>query len=246
MLWYLIPLAIIAAIFKSAAFKGVMGEAVVNLSAQLLLDKEKYHLIKNVTLPVNGSTTQIDHIIVSVYGIFVVETKNMKGWIHGNEHRKTWTQNIYGKKHAFQNPLHQNYKHLMTLQSLLDIDENKLFSLVVFIGESEFKTEMPDNVTYGRGYIRFIESKSDILFSGSEVKEMIDKIEMLRLEPSFKTNFNHINNLNIRNTTQPQSVSCPKCGGDMVLRKAKRGSNAGKQFWGCIKFPKCKGTRDYL
>ncbi len=80
-LWFVIPILIILAIFKTAWFKGVFGEFLVNLMAKLRLDKNTYHVIKNVTLPTDDGSTQIDHIIVSVYGIFVVETKNMKGWI---------------------------------------------------------------------------------------------------------------------------------------------------------------------
>jgi restriction system protein len=87
-LWYLIPIAILAAILKSPWFKGVAGEFIVNISAKLLLNKDDYHLIKNVTLPTEDGTTQMDHIIVSKYGIFVVETKNMKGWIFGNPNQR--------------------------------------------------------------------------------------------------------------------------------------------------------------
>lgn len=83
-LWWAIPLFILAALFNSAWFKGVMGEALVNLSARLFLDKNKYHLIRNVTIPTGDGTTQIDHIIVSRFGVFVVETKNMKGWLFGS------------------------------------------------------------------------------------------------------------------------------------------------------------------
>ena len=35
---------------------------------------------------------------------------------------------------------------------------------------------------------------------------------------------------------------CPKCDETMVLRTAKKGRNAGGDFWGCSKFPKCRGT----
>ena len=35
---------------------------------------------------------------------------------------------------------------------------------------------------------------------------------------------------------------CPKCGGEMVKRVARKGANAGKAFWGCSRFPKCRGT----
>ena len=83
-IWYLIPFFLVAAVIKSPWFKGRAGEAVVNLSAKLFLDKTRYHLIKNVTLPTEDGTTQIDHIIVSRYGVVVVENKKKKGWNIGN------------------------------------------------------------------------------------------------------------------------------------------------------------------
>lgn len=118
--WYLIPIFIFSILIKSAWFKGILGEWQVNLLIKFFLDKNQYHLIKNVTLPtfIEGKeqgTTQIDHIIVSKYGIFVVETKNMKGWIFGNEKQKQWTQQIFKHKSKFQNPLHQNYKYIKIL-----------------------------------------------------------------------------------------------------------------------------------
>ncbi len=95
--------------FKTPIEKGIAGEFLVNLAINSRLYKKKYHLLKNVTLPTEDGTTQIDHIIVLQYGIFVIETKNMKGWIFGEEHQRTWTQKIYKHTSKFQNPLHQNY-----------------------------------------------------------------------------------------------------------------------------------------
>ena len=141
---------LLAAIFRSAWFKGIFGEFIVNLSAKLLLDGNEYHLIKNVTLPTETGTTQIDHIIVSKYGVFVVETKNMKGWIFGSINQKTWTQKIYKHTTKFQNPLRQNYKHTKTLESLLGLTDKQIYSVIVFIGDSTFKTDMPENVTSQR------------------------------------------------------------------------------------------------
>ena len=87
-LWYLIPLAILAGILKSPWFKGITGEFLVNTAARLFLAKDEYHLIKDVTLQTDDGTTQTDHIIVSRYGVFVIETKNMKGWIFGGTIRE--------------------------------------------------------------------------------------------------------------------------------------------------------------
>ncbi len=37
---------------------------------------------------------------------------------------------------------------------------------------------------------------------------------------------------------------CPTCDGPMVKRVARRGASAGKAFWGCAEYPKCRGTRE--
>jgi len=136
--WYLIPIFIFAIVIKSAWFKGVIGEWQVNLLIKFFLNKNDYHLIKNVTLPTDDGTTQIDHIIVSKFGIFVVETKNIKGWIFGSENQKQWTQQIFKHKTKFQNPLHQNYKHVKTLEAFLNAKNNSIFSVIIFIGDSTF------------------------------------------------------------------------------------------------------------
>jgi ribosomal protein L37AE/L43A len=241
MLWYLIPIVILAALLKSPWFKGVVGEFIVNFSARMMLDKEEYHLIKNVTLPTKDGTTQIDHVIISVYGVFVVETKNMKGWIFGNSNQKTWTQKIYKHSSKFQNPLHQNYKHIKTLESLLGLNDQQVHSLVVFVGDSTFKTEMPDNVTYGSGYIRYIKSKKQPLLSAVEVKEIVSKIESGRLSPSFKTHREHVKHVKNIVREKQDSIACPKCGNPMVMREIKKGPNKGNKFWGCSRFPQCRG-----
>ena len=41
---------------------------------------------------------------------------------------------------------------------------------------------------------------------------------------------------------ESKDILCPLCGNKMVIRTAKKGVNAGKEFWGCSAFPKCRGT----
>ena len=148
-IWYLLPIFVIIVFLKTPWFKGWFGEAIVNFLAWLRLDKNIYNRINNVTLPAENGTTQIDHIIVSVYGVFVVETKNMKGRIFGSADQKTWTQKIYRYTNKFQNPLRQNYKHVKTLKSILGLNDDQIHSVVAFVGDSIFKTAMSENVTYG-------------------------------------------------------------------------------------------------
>ena len=238
-LWWLIPIALVIGVFKSAWFKGMFGEALVKLAARLRLPAEVYHPVHNVTLPTLDGTTQIDHIFVSRFGIFVVETKNMKGWIFGGENQAQWTQTIFKKSFKFQNPLRQNYKHVKALETLLDVPPEAIHSVVVFAGESVFKSPMPANVTRGGGYIKYIKSFREPILSESEVQGLLTQIQSGRLEPSWKTHRRHVEHLKARSNPTAER-KCPKCGSSMVLRTAKRGANAGKQFWGCSAYPRCR------
>ncbi|MDF1831175.1 MAG: NERD domain-containing protein [Porticoccaceae bacterium] len=242
-LWWLIPLAMITAVVKSPWFKGVVGETLVKFTAKVRLPSDVYHPVHNVTLPTLDGTTQIDHIFVSVYGIFVVETKNMKGWIFGTEKQAQWTQKIFKKSYCFQNPLRQNYKHIKTLSSALNLEEEHIHSVIVFAGESTFKTKMPPNVTRGGGFVTYIKSFEEKVLSDSQVYEAVDKIESGRLTPSRAINRQHVANLKSRSDATSEQ-KCPKCGSAMLLRTAKRGSNTGNQFWGCSEYPACKTIRN--
>jgi restriction system protein len=123
------------------------SEARVCRSIQQTCTSPDWHLLNNVTLPTADGTTQIDHVLVSRYGIFVIETKNYSGWIFGDARSEHWTQVIYKKKSRFQNPLRQNYKHIKTVQALLDfLPPEQVRGMVVFTGDAEFKTKRPEDV----------------------------------------------------------------------------------------------------
>ncbi|WP_441254145.1 NERD domain-containing protein [Aeromonas sp. A600556] len=265
--WYLLPLLLIATLIKTPRFKGMVGEAFINLGIRLFLDQREYHLLKDVTLPTPQGTTQIDHVIISRFGLFVIETKNIKGWIFGNPAHKSWTQQLYRRRHTFQNPLRQNYLHLMTLKSLLGLADHQLHSIIYFIGDCTFKTPMPDNVM-NRGLIRYIKSKTTQVLTSAEVTRVIDTIQRGRLAANWQTHKQHVAQLKARHSEVPRthlSVAtmpvvnqvvnaaptitesltqanplCPRCGNPMILRTAKRGDNRGNRFWGCSGYPKCR------
>ena len=115
----------------------------------------------------------------------------MKGWVFGSAKQSTSTQQICKHKNKFQNPLRQSYMHLKTLQALLDLSDGQVHSLVVFVGDSTFKTAMPENVTKGGGYIKFIKSKTETVFTESGVELIKIKVKSGRLEQSMKTNREH-------------------------------------------------------
>ncbi|MBQ0726984.1 MAG: NERD domain-containing protein [Thalassolituus oleivorans] len=201
LLWVL-PVILLIVIAKSPWFKGIIGEVLVKLVAKIRLPADTYVPIHDVTLPSihasSSDTTQIDHIFVSKYGLFVVETKNYKGWIFGTEKQAQWTQKLYKKSYRFQNPLRQNYKHQKALQVLLDIPLDKIHSVIAFMGEATFKTPMPKNVTRGGGYLSYIKSFQDVVFSDDEVRVLVEKIEEGRLKAGRETNKRHVAGLKAR------------------------------------------------
>lgn len=229
---------IVLGVLRSAWFKGAFGELRVRATTALRLKSGTYRSLHNLTLPTPDGTTQIDHLIVSKFGIFVIETKNLRGWIFGDERSRKWTQVIYANKYQFLNPLRQNYKHVKAVQKLLGLKRRCLHSVVVFVGPSRFKTTMPPNVMQRRRLVRYVRSKTDILLSDKQVEDSVRKLRAARLSKSGARR-RHVQNVR-ENRRDP---TCPRCGKAMVLRTARRGPNTGGQFWGCSGFPRCRATK---
>lgn len=96
------------------------GEALLSDVVLRNLGPPDYHLMNHVTLQLEDGTTQIDHILVSRFGVFVIETKDYSGWIFGNGKQTSWTQVLFRSKFKFQNPIDQNMRHVRAVQGLLD------------------------------------------------------------------------------------------------------------------------------
>jgi hypothetical protein len=123
---------------------------------------EGYHHYHNIILKTEqGDLTEIDHLITSPYGVFVIEVKNYQGWIFGGEQHAHWVVQHFRRKHQFQNPIRQNYKHTEAVAHLLEIDSKaepgKIHSIIAFSRRAEFKTRMPDNVMYIEQVLRYID-----------------------------------------------------------------------------------------
>ena len=199
-----------------STFKGFLGETVINVAMWLKLEKDIYHRLNGITLPrANGGITQIDHIIVSIYGIFVIETKNYKGWIYGSENQRQWTQVFpNGSKFKFQNPLRQNYLHIKTLADLLGLELSYFHSMIAFIGECELKTrdELPEHVLTS-GMVSYVKQKQDEILTEDEVKSIVEQINSNRFSKSWRTNREHrayLKDKHSPSNKQPSSNSTDK------------------------------------
>lgn len=118
--------------------KGEIGEVQVN-RALSALNVQDYHLISNIIIKKpDGSSSQIDHLVVSKYGIFVIETKNYSGVIIGSENDYKW-QHIFNKfsKFKFLNPIIQNKGHIEALKQILPGYADNIYrSIIVFTGNA--------------------------------------------------------------------------------------------------------------
>lgn len=155
--------------YNSPKQKGSRGERRVAARLRRGLSQE-YLIYNDIYLPLDdGTTTQLDHVIVSRYGVFVIETKNYEGWIFANEKSAKWTQIIYRKKSQFQNPLRQNYHHRCAIANVLGISVDYIIGVVVFTEGCEFKTEMPDGVVYSGELAKHIKAYNVPIFKPREV-----------------------------------------------------------------------------
>lgn len=241
--WLLLALPAVGSILRSAWLRGKWGEFKVNVGISLLLDRKVYRLIKNVTLQTGSYTTQIDHLVISPYGVFVIETKNISGWIFGNANHAQWTQVIYHFKQRFQNPLAQNNTHIKAVRELLNLQPHHLYNVVVFVGVSSFRTILPANVAHGvRELIAFIRIECEPIFTEDEVGRFIEIVNERRLKPGLLTDRTHAKNTRERLSTYTTQLKgrCPRCGDIMIERIGRR---TGNPFLGCRRFPRCRGAR---
>jgi predicted RNA-binding Zn-ribbon protein involved in translation (DUF1610 family) len=218
--------------------RGWLGEKKTAFGMWLSLNTNVYRRFHDLIIPTNNGTTQIDHILVSPYGVFIVETKNIKGWIFGSENQEKWTQALYGKKYSFQNPIRQTYRQKKALSEFLKIDEYLIKTVIYFVGDCSFKTKLPDNVIKSR-LGTYIKQFRESVLSDEEINRILKHVEKYTSECTLTTK-DHIKSLHERHNS---TTVCPKCGSKLVARVAKKGSNAGSMFLGCENYPRCRFTK---
>lgn len=215
--------------YLSRKLKAIRGERQVSETLRKL--GKHYKVINNVKLEIKGKISQIDHVVISRYGIFVIETKNYKGWILGNEHTQNWKQVIYRHKSRFYNPIKQNQGHIYALKHILKEYRNLEFiSIIVFTNKAKLKTQTYTPVIKLRKLFQTIKEHNEFVMSENDVQKVVTKIQLSNL--SLKQNRKGAKIVE----TQPQ-IKCPKCNDEMVERYGKYG-----RFYGCGNYPVCRFT----
>ncbi|WP_051938405.1 nuclease-related domain-containing protein [Ghiorsea bivora] len=153
---------------------GWLGELVIKgeLSG---LDENQYIQFHDVLLPIDGETTQIDHVLIVGDTCFVIETKAYAGWIYGKAHDKTWLQTFNKRaKFPFQNPIRQNHKHILAIKSCLK--DLKVKGVVVFT-HGKLKSPRIDGVLYAKELKQYIlEQDVDKSFNNKPALQALQKV----------------------------------------------------------------------
>lgn len=221
--------------------RGYLGEIKV---ASLLkkLDPSYYTIFNNVTLNNNGLIAQIDHVIVSNFGIFVIETKNYTGWIYGSEKSMSWTQSIYKNKYKFYNPVRQNQGHILALKDILrDLGYFNYISIITFSRRALLKTNTFTEIVYFDELVRTIENYPYKSITNREKVKIISRINSKNLSPKRRgKEISFDQATSTLDKVKQYTPKCPKCGGELINRFGKFG-----RFQGCEKYPKCRFTRNY-
>lgn len=229
----LLVIVFLAIKYYSPKIKGYIGE---NKASKALkrLNTEKYTVLNNIELKIKGSSSQIDHIIVSNYGIFVIETKNYKGWILGYEKDKSWIQAIYQYRRKFYNPILQNQGHIYALKHVLkNYQYLRYYSIITFTKRATLKTKTYTDVVYINKLVKTIKKYDHEHINEYTKQEIVAKILAAKINRRNKDKALRANS----NTNK--NISCPNCGGHLMERRGEYGV-----FLGCTNFPRCKYTRN--
>ena len=221
--------------------KGYLGERAVAKQFERL-ELEVYKILNNIMLTTSRGTSQIDHVILSPYGIFVVETKNYKGWIFGSENADTWTQVIYNKKTHFRNPIKQNWGHIYALkEALKEFKKINYIPIIIFAGSADLKkVDAKTDVIYpSELYVTILNHRGLEQLSPTDIENIYKHLSSISINDR-KSRKKHNRNIRSRvqnNYNTSKAGICPKCKSNLVKRSGKYGD-----FIGCSNYPKCKYT----
>lgn len=228
---------IILLIFCAIFYKEIIGAAGEHWVKQELKKLPKdYLVINNVMLIVDSKSSQIDHLVISKYGIFVIETKQYNGYLIGNDYDKKWTFKSGKRKYYINNPVHQNYGHVQFLKKALNLDEDVFVPIVCISSRAKVKVDS-DKVVLLTNLIEKIGGyKAEILL---DYEDIYNKLLALNITDRKKRKQHIRDTKKIIEQKELDSVNkCPKCGGDLVERNGKYGN-----FMGCSNYPRCRFTK---
>lgn len=163
--------------YKRRSRKGAKGET--DVSRQLkLLDGTTYKVYNNLLFRLKDDVTvQIDHLVVSRRGIFVIETKNYGGVVKQLTH-DIWKQIWYKYEYTFYSPVKQNESHIKSLMYVLFTKNRHWFkSIIVFPNGTSLNIYDKTPAVHCNALCKEVEKYQKQILTDEEVKMVCEKIE---------------------------------------------------------------------
>lgn len=163
---------------------GQRGEEQTSAILQEFCSKTNSYLINNIFVPLYDKTTQIDHVAISKYGVFVFETKNWNGIILGNTNDKNWTQSLnFGRTtNQHYNPIFQNQTHVSCLKRLLNQKYNVFYSCIVFVKDNA--PNIPDTrVINISGLKTYLSTFSKEILTQTTIEQIYRRLLAYKVKP---------------------------------------------------------------
>ena len=179
---------------RQPIMKGREGEALVAKTLKRLSTSD-YSVLHNVMLRTGTQLTQIDHIIISVYGISIIETKHYKGIIIGSDKQYYWQQRIGKKRFQLRSPIKQNIAHVLAVSQNLNLDQRVLIPMVVFTGQCTLRVHTKSHVLYLSQLMSTIRKYQTKSFTPDEVVQLTEQLRHLNVDCK-KTRKEHIKQIN--------------------------------------------------
>jgi hypothetical protein len=182
--WFWIaPLCLLIIYLFSPRFRGDIAESRVRRILAAGLEKNRYTVLNDVTIPSNGGTSHIDHIVVSKFGIFVIESQYAQGQISGGEFQAQWKQQHFGRSRRLDNPMHRNALQVEALARLLTVPVSKFIPIVVMAGQKDFKSAMPENLLEPGKLIAYMRKNAQQRLESDQANRLIKAIGDARIHP---------------------------------------------------------------
>lgn len=204
------------------------------------LDRSKYRVINNAVLGLKEKTIHIDYIVISKYGVFIIETKNYNGSITGEENDEYWTETSNGEEYRFSNPVKKILYHVQLLKNnLSDSDKINFVPVIVFPGNTNVKVRATIPVVNVSCLFKTIKKYNESIMPYDEVESLNYKISSmnLNLRHSILHHIAAVEREKQKGKNKPGKDICPKCGGNLVIKKDRYG-----YYKGCSNYPTCRFT----
>ena len=149
------------------------------------LPVNEYSLYGRISLPISGGMTDIDELILSPFGIFVITCQPQTGRVYADTTSEVWIEQVGKKRNNFPSPSRQLPIKIAGVKQLLGIDNN-VHGIIVFDQKVDFRTNMPKDVLQTGQLLSKIQHFEDKVFTSEQISHFVLLLSEYKSSNPFK------------------------------------------------------------